>query len=118
MCVGHDDLYKKKPRYNPHAHDPMARTWANDFNNLALDARYEKTAAPFSKRRNSTYQPVDRNRGGFYGLGGIDSQQESSVLESAGRTIQDFVQSIPPAAIGATLAGIAVYLFLSGQMKK
>lgn len=69
MCVGHDDLYKKKPRYNPHAHDPMARTWANDFNNLALDARYEKTAAPFSKRRNSTHQPVDRSRGGFYGLG-------------------------------------------------
>ena len=67
--MGHDDMQKKTTRYSPHAHDPMARTWANDFNNLALGSRYEKTAAPFSKRRNSTYQPVDRSRGGFYGLG-------------------------------------------------
>lgn len=74
--MGHDDMHKKTTRYSPHAHDPLARTWANDFNNLALGSRYEKTAAPFSKRRNSTYQPVDRSRGGFYGLGEIDAQEE------------------------------------------
>lgn len=78
--MGHDDMHKKTTRYSPHAHDPMARTWANDFNNLALGSKYEKTAAPFSKRRNSTYQPVDRSRGGFYGLGEIDAQEEKFLL--------------------------------------
>jgi len=70
MSMGHDDMQRKTTRYHAHAHDPLARTWADDFNRLALGSQYEKTAAPFSKRRNSSYQPVDRSPGGFYGLHG------------------------------------------------
>tara|TARA_B100001287_G_scaffold239035_1_gene212755 strand:+ start:816 stop:1094 length:279 start_codon:yes stop_codon:yes gene_type:complete len=45
----------------------MSRTWADDFNSLALDNRYEKSAAPFSKRRGGVYQGVDMSASGFFG---------------------------------------------------
>jgi len=65
--VGHDDMHRKTTRFSPHAHDPMSRTWADDFNSLALDNRYEKSAAPFSKRRGGVYQGVDMSASGFFG---------------------------------------------------
>ena len=65
--MGHDDMHRKTTRFSPHAHDPMSRTWADDFNSLALDNRYEKSAAPFSKRRGGVYQGVDMSASGFFG---------------------------------------------------
>ncbi len=60
-------MHRKTTRFSPHAHDPMSRTWADDFNSLALDNRYEKSAAPFSKRRGGVYQGVDMSASGFFG---------------------------------------------------
>ena len=65
--MGHDDMHRKTTRFSPHAHDPMSRTWADDFNSLALDNRYEKSAAPLSKRRGGVYQGVDMSASGFFG---------------------------------------------------
>jgi hypothetical protein len=75
--MGHDDMHRKTTRFHPHAHDPLARVWAGDYANLALHPGYEKTAAPFSKRRNGVYQGVDRSPGGFYGLGSSQATQMS-----------------------------------------
>jgi hypothetical protein len=65
--MGHDDMHRKTTRYHPHAHDPMAKTWADDFTNLALNPGYEKSAAPLSKRRNGLYMGVDKSAGSFFG---------------------------------------------------
>jgi hypothetical protein len=66
--MGWDDVQKKQPRFSPHAHDSQARVWAGEFNQLALDSRYEKQAAPLTKRRNGIYSGVDKSPGGFYGI--------------------------------------------------
>jgi hypothetical protein len=60
-------MHRKTTRYHPHAHDPMAKTWADDFTNLALNPGYEKSAAPLSKRRNGLYMGVDKSAGSFFG---------------------------------------------------
>ena len=74
--MGWDDVQKKQPRLSPHANDPMAVVWANDFNQLAFDPRYEKQAAPYSKRRNGTYNKKDMSRSGFFGI----NQQEKGFI--------------------------------------
>ena len=81
--MGWDDVQKKKPRLSPHAHDPYAKGWADDFTRLAFDPRYEKQAAPYSKRRNGTYRPVDENPGGFYGI----SRKEHLTIQAAVGTV-------------------------------
>ena len=77
--MGHDDMHRKTTRFSPHAHDPMSRTWADDFNSLALDNRYEKSAAPFSKRRGGVYQGVDMSASGFFGP--FDKTPAEQVME-------------------------------------
>ena len=75
--MGWDDVQKKQPRYAPHAHDVLARTWTNDFTNLALNPNYEKRAAPLSKRRNGNYTGADMSPGGFFGE--LESQNENTL---------------------------------------
>ena len=48
-------------------HEPGAIVWADDFNKLAFDPNYEKTAAPLSKRKNGKRQKTDYSRGAFWG---------------------------------------------------
>jgi len=85
--MGHDDMHRKTTRYHPHAHDPMARTWANDFTNLALNPAYEKSAAPLSKRRNGLYMGVDKSAGSFYGLSGLAGRDTDWWMQQAVSTI-------------------------------
>ena len=74
--MGWDDVKKKQPRLSPHAQDRNARTWARDYADLAFNPRYEKQAAPLSKRRNGYYSGVDKSKGGFYGI----DQKEATAL--------------------------------------
>ena len=60
--MGWDDVKKKQPRLSPHAQDRNARTWARDYADLAFNPRYEKQAAPLSKRRNGYYSGVDKSK--------------------------------------------------------
>jgi len=113
--MGHDDMQRKTTRFHPHAHDPLARVWAGDYANLALNPAYEKTAAPFSKRRNGVYQGVDRSAGGFFGLTASQkAEMAPRPLEFIGRSIQSIVQAIPPASIGlGLLAAVAALYYRS-----
>ena len=113
--MGHDDMQRKTTRFSAHAHDPLARVWAQDYANLALNPAYEKSAAPFSKRRNASYQPVDRSAGGFFGLTASQkAEMAPRPLEFIGRSIQSIVQAIPPASIGlGLLAAVAALYYRS-----
>ncbi len=108
--MGHDDMQRKTTRFHPHAHDPLARVWAGDYANLALNPAYEKTAAPFSKRRNGVYQGVDRSAGGFFGFNPDGLRPEEtpgpySLTNPAGGSMQKNT--------GLLLAlGVAAVLFL------
>lgn len=112
--MGHDDMQRKTTRYHEHAHDPLARTWADDFNRLALGSQYEKTAAPFSKRRNSSYQPVDRSPGGFYGVKSVQPAG-GSVIESVGKSIKAALLTIPGEAFVLFPLGLAIAWYATSK---
>jgi len=101
--MGHDDMHRKTTRYHPHAHDPMARTWANDFTNLALNPAYEKSAAPLSKRRNGLYMGVDKSAGSFYGLSGLAGRDSDWWMQQA-------VGAIALVGVGSAMSWIGVEL--------
>lgn len=100
-------MHRKTTRFSPHAHDPMSRTWADDFNSLALDNRYEKSAAPLSKRRSGVYQGVDMSASGFFG-----PSDKSTPAEQVREKVSENAGTVAKAAVNlAILIGLPLMAY-------